>query len=56
MSVASVIKELEFSNITVFEKLRLAPSPGINVVLGSNGTGKSHLLKLVYILHSFLSN
>lgn len=45
-----MITTLELSNITVFNKARLDFSPGLNVLIGENGTGKSHVLKLGYIL------
>lgn len=45
-----MITTLELSNITVFNKARLDFSPGLNVLIGENGTGKSHVLKLGYAL------
>lgn len=42
------ITELEIKNFTVFEDARFEFSPGLNVIIGENGTGKSHLLKLMY--------
>lgn len=42
------ITELEIKNFTVFEEARFEFSPGLNVIIGENGTGKSHLLKLMY--------
>ena len=44
MAITRVILE----NFTVFDKLDLEPSPGINVLVGANGTGKTHLLKVCY--------
>ncbi|ABK43092.1 DNA replication and repair protein RecF [Magnetococcus marinus MC-1] len=41
---------LTLSNFTVFESLDLTFSPGINVFVGANGTGKTHLMKLLYAL------
>ncbi len=43
-----MLRALEIKNFTVFEEARLEFSPGLNVVIGENGTGKSHLLKLGY--------
>ena len=45
-----MIKTLKLWNFTVFKEAELEFSPGLNVVVGENGTGKSHLLKLVYAL------
>ncbi|MBF0438399.1 MAG: AAA family ATPase [Magnetococcales bacterium] len=41
---------LELTNFTVFESLDIDLSPGINVFVGANGTGKTHLLKLMYCI------
>lgn len=43
-----MITDIEFENFTAFEKLRLSLSPRVNVIIGSNGTGKTHLLKAIY--------
>lgn len=43
-----MLKTLKLENFTVFPKAELEFSPGLNVIVGENGTGKSHLLKLVY--------
>ena len=42
------ITRVKLENFTVFESLDLEPSPGINVLVGANGTGKTHLLKVCY--------
>lgn len=42
---AHKIKRLELENFTCFGKVALDFSPGINVFIGENGTGKTHLLK-----------
>ena len=42
------IKRLTLERFTAFEKLDLSLSPGINVFLGANGTGKTHLMKTIY--------
>ena len=36
------------ANMTAFEEADLSFSPGLNVFIGENGTGKTHLLKLPY--------
>jgi len=47
------IASLHIENFTVFKKNTIEFSPGLNVFIGKNGTGKTHLLKIVY---SFLMN
>jgi len=44
------IKGISIENFTVFQKEDLTFSDGLNVVVGENGAGKSHLLKLLYSL------
>lgn len=48
-----VIKQLVFSNAGIFKELSWQPSPGINVMLGRNGYGKSYLLRLMVGLLSY---
>ncbi|MBF0445656.1 MAG: AAA family ATPase [Magnetococcales bacterium] len=43
-----MIDKIYLKNFTVFRELDLPVSPGINVVVGDNGTGKTHLLKAAY--------
>lgn len=45
-----MLKRLILKNFTVFPELDLRFSPGLNIVVGENGAGKSHLLKLTYVL------
>ncbi len=42
------ITRLELDRFTAFEALGFKPSPGINVLVGPNGTGKTHLMKVAY--------
>ncbi len=42
------IKKSSFKNFTVFKKQEIEFCGGVNVIIGANGTGKSHLLKLLY--------
>ncbi len=42
------IQQLSLTNFTVFQQVDLKFSPGLNVLIGENATGKSHLLKLMY--------
>ena len=44
----AVLKTLEVKNFTAFPKARLDFARGLNVIIGENGTGKTHLLKLPY--------
>lgn len=44
------IKKITVKNFTVFEKLDVEFGTGINVIVGENGTGKTHLLKLLYTI------
>lgn len=43
-----MITRVEIHNITAFEELKCEFSPGMNVFIGENGTGKTHLMKLLY--------
>ncbi len=45
-----MITNLKLKNFTVFKEADLEFSPGLNVIIGENGTGKTHLLKLGYLL------
>ena len=42
------IKRVNLKNITVFDSLDMHFSDGINVFIGPNGVGKTHLLKILY--------
>lgn len=42
------ITKLSLQRFTAFSSLELRPVPKINVFVGNNGTGKTHLLKLLY--------
>jgi ABC-type ATPase involved in cell division len=43
-----MIKKVRFEKFTAFEKLEIDCSSGINVIVGANGTGKTHVLKTIY--------
>ncbi len=45
-----VVKSLNIENFTLFEKENLNFSSGLNIIIGENDTGKSHLLRLLYSL------
>ena len=42
------ITRLKLERFTAFEALDFKLSPGINVLVGANGTGKTHLMKVAY--------
>ena len=42
------VKSLDIAKFGPFSTLSLEFAPGINVLIGSNGTGKSQLLKVLY--------
>jgi energy-coupling factor transporter ATP-binding protein EcfA2 len=44
------VTRLSIENFTVFKKAEFAFEPGVNTLIGANGTGKSHVLKLLYTL------
>lgn len=46
MTLASI----SLKNFTVFEDARFDLCPGINVLIGANGTGKTHAMKAAYAL------
>ena len=43
-----MIKQIKFQKFTAFEDLEIEFSPGINVFIGENATGKTHIMKAVY--------
>lgn len=42
------IEKIKLKNFTVFEDIDIDFCKGINVLIGENGTGKTHLLKMLY--------
>ncbi len=46
------LQSLELENFTVFNKVRFDFCPGINVLIGENGVGKTHVLKAIYSVFS----
>ena len=42
------IRRVRLQRFTAFETLDFEPSRGINVLVGANGTGKTHLMKVAY--------
>jgi len=49
-----MIKKIELENFTIFKKIEIDFCDGINVFIGANGTGKTHILKLIYTILSAL--
>ena len=47
-----MLKRLHLKNFTVFADANFEFSPGLNVLVGTNGTGKSHVLKLGYAVET----
>lgn len=41
------IKSVKIENFTVFEKIDINFASGVNVIIGENGTGKTHLMKVI---------
>lgn len=48
ISALNMITRFKASNFTVFTDLNVDFTSGINIFIGQNGTGKTHLLKAVY--------
>lgn len=44
-----MLNTLQIKHFTVFQEARFRFSPGLNLILGDNGTGKTHVLKLGYL-------
>ena len=44
------IESIKLENFTVFENIECEFVPGINIFIGENGTGKTHILKALYAL------
>jgi predicted ATP-dependent endonuclease of OLD family len=45
-----MIKQIDIENVTLFDKARFEFSGGLNIFIGKNSTGKTHLMKLLYAL------
>ncbi len=43
-----MITKIKFERFTAFHKLDLQLSSGVNIFIGENGTGKTHILKALY--------
>lgn len=43
-----MLTKIHFENFTAFKNLEVTFSPGINIFIGKNGSGKTHILKTAY--------
>ena len=43
-----MLTKIHLENFTAFNKIDISFSPGINVFIGANGTGKTHIMKACY--------
>jgi AAA15 family ATPase/GTPase len=50
-----MLSRLTLRNFTVFTHARFQLCSGLNVVVGENGAGKSHVLKAAYCVQSVVS-
>ena len=50
IQMAQRVRNLSIKNFGAFKELEMKCSPGINVVMGANSTGKTFLLKVIYHL------
>jgi recombinational DNA repair ATPase RecF len=48
MSTLPYHEKLHLQNFTVFQDAEFSFVPGINVLVGANGTGKTHLMKVLF--------
>ena len=46
------IERILVHNFTVFKGTEIEFSEGINILIGANGVGKTHLLKFMYMFNS----
>jgi len=44
------IKKVQLQNFTVFEDVQIEFVKGVNIMIGTNGTGKTHVLKSLYAI------
>ena len=50
------IRKITIENFTVFKNIEVDFCNGINILIGENATGKTHLLKLLYALNTLYSS
>lgn len=51
-----MLKKIKLKKFTAFEHLEIGFSPGINILIGENGTGKTHILKAAYSACEFVES
>lgn len=51
-----MLSQLDITNFTVFERAHFRFSERVNVIHGVNGSGKTHILKLAYLLQHALAS
>ena len=51
-----MLDKIKIENFTVFDEVEFQFGHGINIIIGDNGTGKSHLLKLAYAVSTVASD
>jgi len=49
------ITKIEVKNLTAFENMQMSINANVNVIIGESGTGKTHLLKFIYMLSQLLT-
>jgi len=47
-SIVMSLTAIKLKKFTAFENLEVKFSPGVNIFIGENGTGKTHLMKVAY--------
>ena len=50
-----MISRLVVKNLTAFKELEIDFSPNINIIIGENSTGKTHVLKSIYAILKIMS-
>ena len=50
-----MLTRFKTSNFTVFTEVDVSFAPGVNIFIGKNGTGKTHLMKVLYAACSVMS-
>ena len=43
------VREIRVNNYSVFDDIKIDTAAAVNVIVGQNGTGKTHLLKYIYV-------